>query len=83
MPIYEITCQDCGKSGETLVLNSQDALICPACGSNRTSKMMSAPSDYGSQDVQNLPGPKDTPCCGSAPAAAGCAGPGSCCGKRP
>lgn len=83
MPIYEITCQECGKSGETLVLSSRDALVCPACGSTRTTKMMSAPSDYGSQDTSGLPGPKDTACCGSSPAAAGCAGPGSCCGKRP
>jgi hypothetical protein len=28
-----------------------------------------------------LPGPTDHGCCGSRPGHAGCAGPGSCCGK--
>jgi putative FmdB family regulatory protein len=82
MPIYEIRCQDCGKTAETLVLSRQDELICPLCGSKRTTKMMSAPSDYGSQDSPRGPGPKDTACCGRSPAEAGCAGPGSCCGKQ-
>ncbi len=30
----------------------------------------------------SMPGPGDTSCCGSAPSEAGCAGPGSCCGKN-
>jgi putative FmdB family regulatory protein len=81
MPIYEITCRDCGKSEETLVLNSEDELTCPSCGSRRTTKLMSAPSSYGGQETVRVPGPKDTPCCGNSPAEAGCAGPGSCCGK--
>jgi putative FmdB family regulatory protein len=82
VPIYEITCRDCGKSAETLVLSSQDDLICPNCGSRQTTKMMSAPSSYGGHETAGLPGPKDTPCCGNSPTEAGCAGPGSCCGKR-
>ena len=32
MPIFEIICQDCGKTAETLVLSTQDHLVCPACG---------------------------------------------------
>jgi len=37
-----------------------------------------------SGQVKNtMPGPKDTACCGSSQGeAAGCAGPGSCCGKK-
>jgi hypothetical protein len=29
-----------------------------------------------------MPGLGDTACCGKAPSEAGCAGPGSCCGRR-
>jgi putative FmdB family regulatory protein len=82
MPIYEIVCQECGKTAETLVFNTQDPLVCPACGSERITKLMSAPSDYGNQTATRFPGPKDTACCGNSPAEAGCAGPGSCCGKQ-
>jgi hypothetical protein len=42
---------------------------------------MSATSSLTGHDGQKMPGSKDTTCCGSMPAQAGCAGPGSCCGK--
>jgi hypothetical protein len=45
--------------------------------------MLSAHSSLSGPRTGRLPGAGDTACCGSAPGtAAGCAGPGSCCGKR-
>jgi len=81
MPLYEIRCRTCGQAGEVLVTSSKTTLICPACGSEETTKIMSATSSLTGRMAANLPGPADTGCCGSRPGHAGCAGPGSCCGK--
>ncbi|MBW1897200.1 MAG: zinc ribbon domain-containing protein [Deltaproteobacteria bacterium] len=81
MPIYEIVCQKCGAEAEVLIARRGDKLLCPSCGSHETSKLMSAASSRSGKSSQVFPGPKDTACCGSTPAEASCAGPGSCCGK--
>jgi predicted Fe-Mo cluster-binding NifX family protein len=64
----------------------------PGCGQqhqrkrrrhNAFLKENEAHSSYFGNSKHNIPGPKDTACCGSAPGeASGCAGPGSCCGKH-
>lgn len=82
MPIYEIRCLECGRSGEVLVMNSRKAMVCPECGSGRTEKLMSAPSSLTGKEGVRYPGAGDTACCGSSPSRAGCSGPGSCCGKN-
>ncbi len=81
MPIFEIACDQCNYTGEVIVINSQDALKCPSCGSEQTRKMMSATSSLTGKTAQAFPGAGDTGCCGQSPAQASCAGPGSCCGK--
>jgi putative FmdB family regulatory protein len=83
MPIYEYKCLDCGKVSEILVFSSGPEVSCPECGSLSMEKLMSATSSLtGKSGTGRLPGPGDTACCGSRPGeAAGCAGPGSCCGK--
>ncbi|MEW6265258.1 MAG: zinc ribbon domain-containing protein [Thermodesulfobacteriota bacterium] len=81
MPIYEVQCRECGRTSEVLVLSSREALACPSCGSLETQRMMSKTSSYGGRSKTSLPGPGDHSCCGVGPASAGCAGPGSCCGK--
>ena len=81
MPIFEIACDDCRFQGETIVLNSQAPLVCPACGSANTRKLMSATSSLTGKTGQQFPGAGDTGCCGQSPAQASCAGPGSCCGR--
>jgi len=81
MPIFEIQCEGCGFCGEVIVLSSAEALVCPSCGSPRTSKLISATSSLTGSARQAMPGPSDHGCCGSRPAQAGCAGPGSCCGR--
>ncbi len=81
MPIFDIHCPDCGYQGELLVLSSQDALKCPGCGGLRPQKRMSPTSTLTGSTRHPVPGPRDHGCCGSRPAEAGCAGPGSCCGR--
>lgn len=82
MPLYEYTCLDCGQTSEILLLSSQDTPECGNCHSQNLKKLMSAHASSSGPAHNHLPGPGDTACCGSAPGqAAGCAGPGSCCGK--
>lgn len=83
MPIFEVKCSECGHIGEVLVVSSDGAIVCPACGSQNTVKLMSATSSMTGQAGSKMPGPGDTACCGSRPGEASqCAGPGSCCGQR-
>ena len=81
MPIYEYLCKDCGKACEIIVTSTAETLNCPHCDSEGLVKLMSASSSMSGAAKGGLPGAGDTACCGSSPSAAGCAGPGSCCGK--
>ncbi len=81
MPLYEFLCLDCGKVSEVLLTRSDDLAQCESCSSKRLKKMISAHSFLSGAGGRNIPGPGDTACCGTSPANAGCAGPGSCCGK--
>ncbi len=83
MPIYEFECQECGKSSEMIVLGASETPKCAYCGSQNLKKKLSAHSSMSGPSKNRMPGLGDTACCGSAPGqAAGCAGPGSCCGKN-
>lgn len=81
MPIFDIVCSNCQFQGEIVVLAQNDGLLCPNCGSQDTRKLISATSTLTGKPPQSFPGPKDTGCCGQHPSHAGCAGPGSCCGR--
>ena len=80
MPLFDYLCLDCGKSNEILIAGSEEHPQCQACGSGNLKKLLSPHSSL-SGPQNRVPGPGDTSCCGSAPSQAGCAGPGSCCGK--
>jgi putative FmdB family regulatory protein len=83
MPLYDYICEDCGGQSELLVFSQSDPLQCKECGSSNLKKLLSAHSSMSGPAKNAMPGPGDTACCGSSPgAAAGCAGPGSCCGKN-
>ncbi|MDY7000652.1 MAG: zinc ribbon domain-containing protein [Thermodesulfobacteriota bacterium] len=41
MPIYEYTCEKCGDEFEELIFHEGDTVKCPACGSQKTKKMIS------------------------------------------
>lgn len=81
MPIHDIICAACGHAGETLQLGT-DPLSCPTCGSTNVEKKLSATSSLTGKAGMTHPGHGDHGCCGSTPGHAGCAGPGSCCGKK-
>ncbi|MBA4395052.1 MAG: FmdB family transcriptional regulator [Desulfobacca sp.] len=83
MPLFDYLCPECGKVSEVLLTHSGDSPDCPGCGSKNVKRLLSVPSSLSGPSRHNLPGPGDTACCGSTPAqAAGCSGPGSCCGHR-
>lgn len=81
MPLFEFLCMQCGQMSEVLVTSADEQVSCNHCGSGKLKKMLSAPSTLSGVSKSKVPGPGDTSCCGSSPATAGCAGPGSCCGK--
>lgn len=81
MPIYEVVCPDCGYDGELIQLVSSAELACPNCQSPNVEKKLSPTSSMTGKSGPSFPGRGDTACCGSSPDKAGCAGPGSCCGK--
>jgi putative FmdB family regulatory protein len=49
MPIYEFECDECGERFEDLVAAGAAAIVCPACGSERTRRLMSSVSPPGRQ----------------------------------
>ncbi|MBU2549931.1 MAG: zinc ribbon domain-containing protein [Proteobacteria bacterium] len=82
MPLFEYLCLGCGHVTEALITRSDDQPVCEACQSHDLKKLISASSSASGPNQGRMPGASDTACCGSAPGmAAGCAGPGSCCGK--
>lgn len=82
MPLFDYQCLDCGKVSEVLIFGEKDSPACGTCGSTQMKKMVSAHSSLSGPLKSRVPGLGDTACCGSTPGqAAGCAGPGSCCGK--
>ena len=81
MPLFDYLCLDCGERSEVLIAMSSEQPHCQACGSTNLKKLLSAHSSMSGPSKNRVPGPGDTACCGSTPGQAGCAGPGSCCGK--
>jgi len=82
MPIFEYLCLNCGKISEVLIAISEDKPQCQYCGNGKPKKMISAHSSLSAVSTVSVPGAGHTACCGSSPMNAGCAGPGSCCGKH-
>lgn len=81
MPLFDYLCLDCGQLSEFLISGSDEQPKCSKCGSQKLKKLLSAHSSLSGSNKNSMPGPGDTSCCGSTPGQAGCAGPGSCCGK--
>jgi putative FmdB family regulatory protein len=55
MPIFEYVCAKCGKVFEKLILGkSQEALVCPHCGSKQVEQKFSTFSS-GSADTRSAP----------------------------
>ncbi|TXH41961.1 MAG: zinc ribbon domain-containing protein [Desulfurellales bacterium] len=43
MPIFDFICKDCGHEYEDFIMRDHRS-VCPACGSSRTIKELSAPN---------------------------------------
>jgi len=49
MPIYEFECAGCGGLFEELTTSEAQGIACPACGSERTHRLLSPVSPSGRQ----------------------------------
>jgi len=78
MPLFEYECLSCGNTSEILIMGaSKEKPVCSTCGSTDMQKLLSAHSSMSGSIGNSLPGFGDTGCCGSSPAEANCAGPGT------
>jgi len=80
MPIYEYKCVKCGSKFEhrhNSIGERDNAPPCPECGAEGGKRLFSG---FSVSHLPSFGGGKT--CCGvKDPGDAGCAGPGSCCGK--
>jgi putative FmdB family regulatory protein len=72
MPIYEYVCDECQEQFEKIVLNKQQEIDCPKCGSKKATLQLSV---FASAVGGN--GPKSTP--SSSGGGGGCCGGGCSC----
>lgn len=70
MPIYEYTCQNCGRDFETLV-RAGEKPECPECGPTTLTKRFSVPAAHSAQAKG-----------GACPAGGPSCGMPSCCGGQ-
>jgi len=78
MPIYEYICDDCSEKFELLKLSSDDASICPKCGSRRLTRAMSTFS-AASSDKSASAESGSSPVGDSCDAGYGCGCPSGAC----
>ncbi|MBN2192137.1 MAG: zinc ribbon domain-containing protein [Polyangiaceae bacterium] len=71
MPTFEFLCEDCGREFEELVFRRDEVIECPACGSDRATKLMSAFAVTGDS---RLSGGGCGSCKASASKCGGCGG---------
>ena len=69
MPIYEYVCEQCNERFEKIVINKQEAISCPKCGSKKAAIQLSVFATAG--------GGSSSPSGGSSGGGGGCCG-GSC-----
>ena len=64
MPVYDFTCQSCGKTFDKLFRTAEKkpAASCPECGSERTKRALSL-VNAGAEKTGGS-GPSDAPLCG-------------------
>jgi len=74
MPIYEYTCDDCGKDFDALVSSASAKNPCPHCGSKKVTKQFST---FAAHDGSSTPCKSGGCPSMSVPAGGGCGG-GKC-----
>ncbi|MBI3895279.1 MAG: zinc ribbon domain-containing protein [Acidobacteria bacterium] len=68
MPIFEYICDDCRTAFEKVVLNREETIRCPSCGSQHYSvqfSVIAAPAKRGNDDSAAFG-------CGCTPTTCGC-----------
>ncbi len=55
MPLYEFACCRCDKSVELLIRSQQETPVCPECGSDKLTKLISAPAAPAIRSGSGLP----------------------------
>ena len=72
MPVYDFTCEACGKRFDKLFRRLPDSptAVCPACGSEKTKRALSLVN--AGESKSSAPASSDLPMCGR------CGGPGPC-----
>lgn len=68
MPIYEFSCDQCGREFEELVLSQKEDVACPDCHSVEVKKLMSAASFKSSGNFSSNAG---TSCAGCSSSSCG------------
>ncbi|MBU1003750.1 MAG: zinc ribbon domain-containing protein [Proteobacteria bacterium] len=76
MPIFEYKCDKCGKEFEEIVFGTAAEVKCPACGSDKTGKLMSCCRHKAAGDGADLGTASAAPA-GGGGGCAGCSG-GDC-----
>lgn len=68
MPIYDYRCDECGKTYDVFhkVREVNEDIICPSCGSERHTRLISAPSIKVGPSADEVPSCADGNCCGGA-----------------
>lgn len=82
MPIYEYNCGDCNNIFEVLQLmgKEQQEPRCPACGSSKLKKLISAP--FLPSSIGKPANDEPNACCGSDGLKEKACTPGSCCARQ-
>ncbi len=74
MPIYEYICKNCDNNFEKIILNKEQEILCPKCGSNNIVKKYSvfgfkSKTESGSSKFVSSKGSSCTGCAASSCAA--------------
>jgi putative FmdB family regulatory protein len=70
MPLFEYSCEDCGREFEAFV-TAQRMPACPACKGERLAKHLSSPGMVGASAPRSASAPQPSGGCGAG--GAGCA----------
>jgi len=76
MPMYAFRCLRCEHEFEDLVPRYDDLAPCPQCGSERVTRLLTAPADYRGSQTASTTGGCDGPGCGLPPCPGGSCGIG-------
>jgi len=75
MPIYEFSCNDCGRTFEKFVRKQGQEIVCPGCSGGKVRRMISA-CNFGSSDGSVQPASQSSCSSCTASSCSSCSGGG-------